>query len=212
MTGAINARAFFDPREPEPLTVPPDRPHAQGRPPDPAGARAEPAPAAQSGEPDRKEKPPAQGKYVVASAPPVAHDSPAPDLQAPISISPPETIAPADEGAAAEPGDASAERETPQSGPETAELETAEPDMSTPTLDDDVSPTIRTARIYFGIEPMGGMSGTLQPWEPGQQPIFEDRSAPDAHATAASRARGAAPRSKQRPQPEAARPSPERAK
>jgi hypothetical protein len=34
----------------------------------------------------------------------------------------------------------------------------------TASLDDDDPPAIETARIYFGIEPMGGMLGTMQPW------------------------------------------------
>jgi hypothetical protein len=40
-------------------------------------------------------------------------------------------------------------------------------------LDDDESQTDRTARAYFGIEPMGGLLGSLQPWGPGETPVFE---------------------------------------
>jgi spore germination cell wall hydrolase CwlJ-like protein len=55
-----------------------------------------------------------------------------------------------------------------------AEVEASQRDTAVPGLDEDVSPTIRTARIYFGTEPLGGMSATLEPWAPGQGPIVVD--------------------------------------
>ena len=175
VTGSFATRAVFDPREPEPPQFPVidrtrkgDRLVAQER-------EAEPAPSAQTSEPARREAPAVQGKYVLASASPVPDDiSAAPDLHAPIAIDAPETIAPGGQPPAAteEPGAPPAQRDAAQ-----AELDPSEQDSSPPSLGDEVSPTIRTARIYFGTEPMGGMGGTLQPWEPGQQPIFEDAAA-----------------------------------
>ena len=41
------------------------------------------------------------------------------------------------------------------------------------TVDDDDAPAIENARIYFGIEPMGGMLGAMQPWAPGELAILD---------------------------------------
>jgi hypothetical protein len=63
----------------------------------------------------------------------------------------------------------------PQVASGEAEAVEAEPDTAVPTLGDDVNPTLRTARIYFGTEPMAGMlSEGLQPWAPGEGVIYED--------------------------------------
>jgi spore germination cell wall hydrolase CwlJ-like protein len=184
VTGSFDARVLFDSGEPEPLPFPSidrtlkgDRlvarePEADETP----AAQTEPgpneAPAVQSAQPEGDRKPASPGKYVVASASPVPDDVPAAvNLNAPISVSPPETVEPGDAGSAAR-------TEPTQGEPSPADLEAAEQDMSTPTLDDDVSPAIRTARIYFGGEPMGGMAGGMQPWGPDQRPIFEDAGSP----------------------------------
>jgi len=54
----------------------------------------------------------------------------------------------------------------------TAADPTADPDT---TARDDDGPV--SARIYFGIEPMGGMLGAMQPWAPDDQPIVESSAA-----------------------------------
>jgi hypothetical protein len=41
----------------------------------------------------------------------------------------------------------------------------------------DVDPTLRAARIYFSIDPMGQKLGSLEPWAPGHEPKFEDDEA-----------------------------------
>jgi spore germination cell wall hydrolase CwlJ-like protein len=38
----------------------------------------------------------------------------------------------------------------------------------------DADQTLRAARIYFSIDPMGQKLGSLEPWAPGQEPKFED--------------------------------------
>jgi spore germination cell wall hydrolase CwlJ-like protein len=56
-------------------------------------------------------------------------------------------------------------------------------DPDTASLDDDDSPAIQNARIYFGIEPMGGMLGAMQPWAPDDMPVFETPGATDGPRT-----------------------------
>jgi hypothetical protein len=38
----------------------------------------------------------------------------------------------------------------------------------------DVDPSLRAARIYFSVDPMGQRIGTIEPWAPGEAPTFED--------------------------------------
>jgi hypothetical protein len=38
----------------------------------------------------------------------------------------------------------------------------------------DADPTLRAARVYFSIDPMGQKLGALEPWAPGEEPKFED--------------------------------------
>jgi spore germination cell wall hydrolase CwlJ-like protein len=45
------------------------------------------------------------------------------------------------------------------------------------TADPDTPDGPASARIYFGIEPMGGMLGAMQPWAPDDQPIIESSAA-----------------------------------
>ncbi len=177
VTGAISSRAVFDPRDDEPMQFPfIDRTRKGDRlvprelePDAPAASKGEPAPQPAT-EPAHEEEP-RPAKYTVASVSPGPDAGPAANrLLAPFSISRPDSIAPDEQSAGAEPSATTSETEPAQS-----EFETAEPDVAIPTLDDDVSPAIRTARIYFGVEPMGGgMAETMQPWGPEQRPIFED--------------------------------------
>ena len=41
----------------------------------------------------------------------------------------------------------------------------------------DVDPTLRAARLYFSIDPMGQRLGAIEPWTPGEEPKFDDPSA-----------------------------------
>jgi spore germination cell wall hydrolase CwlJ-like protein len=38
----------------------------------------------------------------------------------------------------------------------------------------DVNPSLRAARLYFNIDPMGQKLGAIEPWAPGEEPRFED--------------------------------------
>lgn len=193
VTGALAARAFLDPppaegafpfinralkgdrltvAAPEPEPEPAAPMSATEPEPDAApSASAVGAPAPAPAEPAKDDLPPV-GKFVVASAPPLAEGLPESGvLQAPITLAPAAPIA-------------ALGGEDPAPVPFVAgalqiDLPDAEPDTATPTLDDDVIPAIRTAQIYFGVEPIGGLFGTLQPWGPGQRPIFEP---PDAES------------------------------
>jgi spore germination cell wall hydrolase CwlJ-like protein len=44
---------------------------------------------------------------------------------------------------------------------------------TTPSLMDQESAPIRAARVYFGAAPLGGTPAPIEPWAPGQAPIFE---------------------------------------
>jgi Cell Wall Hydrolase len=72
----------------------------------------------------------------------------------------------------------------PQSAPEPAAAEQAGPredmdiadaDPSEPRTEPlaDEAPAIRAARVYFGTDPMGGTLTAIEPWGPGQKPVFE---------------------------------------
>jgi spore germination cell wall hydrolase CwlJ-like protein len=43
-------------------------------------------------------------------------------------------------------------------------------------MPDDADATVRVARLYFGIDPMGSF-GVMQPWMPGEAPQLDDRRA-----------------------------------
>ena len=38
----------------------------------------------------------------------------------------------------------------------------------------DVDPTLRAARLYFSVDPVGQKLGAIQPWAPGEEPRFEE--------------------------------------
>ena len=193
VTGALAARAFLDPPsaeaafpfinralkgdrlivaapEPEPEPATPTT-ATEPKPETAPSASAVEAPAPPPAEPAKDDLPPV-GKFVVASVSPLAESLPESGiLQAPITLAPSAPfVALGGEDPAPAPFVAG---ELPIDLPE------AEPDTATPALDDDVSPAIRAAQIYFGAEPIGGTFGILQPWGPGRRPIFE---APDAES------------------------------
>src|SRR5262249_24307287 len=39
---------------------------------------------------------------------------------------------------------------------------------------EDVDPSLRAARLYFSIDPMGQKLGAIEPWAPGEEPRFEE--------------------------------------
>src|SRR5262249_48481506 len=38
----------------------------------------------------------------------------------------------------------------------------------------DVDPTLRAARLYFSIDPLGQKLGAIEPWAPGEEPRLDD--------------------------------------
>ena len=120
--------------------------------------------------------------FTLASAPPVPSDLPsAPDDQVTIpedtaaaSASP--TTATEPPAVTAAPADAPQPSTAP--APSVAVAAPAAPpadegaDTDTAALDDEDAPVVQSARVYFGIESMGGMLDTLQPWAPDAPPMF----------------------------------------
>ncbi len=49
----------------------------------------------------------------------------------------------------------------------------ARSDNTTPAFAEDEDPSVRTARVYFGVQSMGEGFGTIEPWAPGETPILE---------------------------------------
>jgi spore germination cell wall hydrolase CwlJ-like protein len=65
----------------------------------------------------------------------------------------------------------------PDSGAPPESLADAErPDTGEVIVADDTDATVRVARLYFGIDPMGSF-GVMQPWMPGEAPQLDDRRA-----------------------------------
>jgi len=53
------------------------------------------------------------------------------------------------------------------------DVEVSEHDTAAPSVVDEESAPIRAARVYFGAAPLGGAPAPMEPWAPGQAPIFE---------------------------------------
>jgi spore germination cell wall hydrolase CwlJ-like protein len=93
---------------------------------------------------------------------------------APQSIAPPAPTSGASEGPAPDRAQPATAKETPDNadftslGPETAES----------WLIDGEDAPFRAARIYFGTASLGGTPATIEPWGPGQAPIFEPAEPP----------------------------------
>ncbi|HEY4404642.1 MAG TPA: cell wall hydrolase [Xanthobacteraceae bacterium] len=62
----------------------------------------------------------------------------------------------------------------PPAEPAEAELH---PDTGEVVVLDDMDASVRVARLYFGIDPVGSL-GVIQPWMPGEAPQLDDRRAP----------------------------------
>src|SRR5262245_53316058 len=61
----------------------------------------------------------------------------------------------------------------PASATPSTNEELAGPDNETPAFSEDEDPGVRTARVYFGVQPMGEGFASIQPWGPGETPILE---------------------------------------
>jgi spore germination cell wall hydrolase CwlJ-like protein len=93
---------------------------------------------------------------------------------APQSIAPPAPTSAASEGPAPDRAQPANAKETPDDADFTyLDTETAEPWL----IDGEDAP-LRAARIYFGAASLGGTPATIEPWGPGQAPIFEPQEPP----------------------------------
>jgi len=81
------------------------------------------------------------------------------------------------------PADLAEERDSSARIPDDAELaavvanEHVEPDSA--LLADEADPESENSRVFFGIEPMGGMFGAMQPWAPGAGSMLDVPGATD---------------------------------
>src|SRR5262249_51027111 len=48
---------------------------------------------------------------------------------------------------------------------------------------DEVDASLRAARLYFGIDPMGQKVGAMEPWTPGEAPRLDDAQIAASNAT-----------------------------
>ena len=110
---------------------------------------------------------------------------PAPPVEQPSPSAAPQSAAEADEDtAAAAPPAAPAEAATQPPPAQVAALTVDSAD----TADDDEKPVIASAQIYFGIQPMGGMLDSMQPWSPDNPIIVVGPTDAPADADAATAA------------------------
>jgi spore germination cell wall hydrolase CwlJ-like protein len=68
------------------------------------------------------------------------------------------------------------ERTNPNPAPDDADLtylDPSAPETAEPWLVDSDGARVRAARLYFGTASLGGTPATIEPWGPGQAPIFE---------------------------------------
>jgi hypothetical protein len=79
----------------------------------------------------------------------------------------------------ATPDQATAKRADRHEDLDLANIDPSEP-RSVPLVDE--APAIRAARIYFGADPMGGTLTAIEPWGPGEKPVFETDDEPVAVA------------------------------
>jgi spore germination cell wall hydrolase CwlJ-like protein len=68
--------------------------------------------------------------------------------------------------------DSPADKSQPPADSRISDTESYRPDTAVPTLGDTMTPTFRTARIYFGVEPLAGLGGGLEAWAPGETSIL----------------------------------------
>jgi spore germination cell wall hydrolase CwlJ-like protein len=168
ITGTIAARALLDTRDRNPVVMFPQVNRAA------KGDRLVPAAVRQSAalaRPQQDAENPGSAKtFALASAPPVLDDLPPfpeemASLREDADVAPPVAVpSPQIDTAAAQPV------------PQLASLQpssTADENFDASALDDEDQPAIENARIYFGIESMGGMLSSLQPWAPDARPYLD---------------------------------------
>jgi spore germination cell wall hydrolase CwlJ-like protein len=115
---------------------------------------------------------------------------PAPAAEPPPPAAAPQSAAKADEDTAAAAPPAEAVTQPPPTQVAAVAVDNAD------TADDDDKPVIASAQIYFGIQPMGGMLDTMQPWSPDNPIIVvgpTDAPADGNVATAAQDPKAAPP-------------------
>ncbi|MFY9989844.1 MAG: cell wall hydrolase [Rhodoplanes sp.] len=138
----------------------------------PAVAGAEP-PVAKIAEPALAPTPAAERTYVVASA--------SADIELPRPAQPKADIS----------VDAAAAKSPPAANNRLSDTESYRPDTAVPTLGEARSPSLRTARIYFGAEPLAELRGGLEAWAPGAASFLsgteEDRALEDEEQLAQAR-------------------------
>ena len=121
-----------------------------------AVAQSDPAPvAAEAPAPSSPAAPPKTGGFALASLGEGRTVNPAPSTQSahPVLAPPLETV----ESAAAPSGDKANTQST----------------VSLAFASADANPSLRAARLYFNVDPMGQTLGGIEPWAPGQEPILE---------------------------------------
>jgi spore germination cell wall hydrolase CwlJ-like protein len=64
----------------------------------------------------------------------------------------------------------------PMPEPDWFAVDALEPDAASARSAPEASPTIRSTRVYFGSEPIGGTLSTIEPWAPGEGPVVEPPS------------------------------------
>ena len=165
VTGSIATRALIDPRDETVLVFPEVNRAAKG---DRLVPLERPAPETSAKPQQGAANAPTEesGTFSLASAPPAPTDQPSrPDEQAAI----PDDADAAPAVAVAQPSTAATEPAAAPVQPVALADVGANADAA---LDDGDKPAIQTARLYFGIESMGGM-GTLQPWSPDAPALFD---------------------------------------
>jgi spore germination cell wall hydrolase CwlJ-like protein len=95
-------------------------------------------------------------------------------LSAPQSKAPPAPTS----GASEEPAPDRVQPANAKETPDDADFTYLDSETAEPWLIDGEDAPLRTARIYFGTASLGGTPATIEPWGPGQAPIFEPPEPP----------------------------------
>jgi spore germination cell wall hydrolase CwlJ-like protein len=102
-------------------------------------------------------------------------------IEGPGLSSGPQSIAlPPTSGASEDPAPDRAQPTSAKETPNDADFTYLDPETAEPWLIDSEDAPLRAARIYFGTASLGGTPATIEPWGPGQAPIFEP---PEPEAT-----------------------------
>ena len=112
-----------------------------------------------------------------------------------LSSGPQSIVSPAPtSGASEEPAPDRAQPANAKETPDDADFTYLDPETTEPWLIDGEDAPLRAARIYFGTASLGGTPAPIEPWGPGQAPIFEPPEPPPYPPPLAGEGRvGAAP-------------------